>query len=609
MVSGGESHARPSNALAHPLNTPSAPTGRANNAVVYNRHAVHHIPIFQVNLHAEAASQKCLDVITFDGMLNFDRYCERLRANGDGEAKLDMHAAEAMYKDYKLSFHEQNCTLYNILAKWPGVVDDESLTVCGPGTDWDIDRDGINLYRWLVKPALYDTDDQQRAITKACARVFAIANDSKMASPLPKDLSKEALRRWLHKYLQLIRKSKNHSMPETVYVETCVQLLQRIPSIRSELKVLVATWKQSKTFPKNGNVAIEAIMNAVEDILPCEMELLPVNLALDDDEGRLHNLDGQEQGEVNAFQGRLAPRGNDAARGKPRGPSGDKPPSSVYATREKTNPCRHCRCDGCGNQNPSAPASECSAKNKKIPPLEGASRSRLAFLKDMQKVHELFPGTDLTKVNPRAFIASKKDANGKPFLMLLEDGCDGSDQDSYVCFTIVSDQPDEAPALTALHGDAPGDDSSDTFSLIASIAAVTGESRDAIGSSFAFPSAEPSFNTLQGSSSSDDPHKSSDDPPIKVPSPLRDGMPGSLYRGKLLMNPVSPDELFDKNKGGPSMPMMSRLPLRPPGFHERAAESSTSTIPGRELCIDPYGRAEPPPTRRTAIGEVPHLLL
>ena len=179
-----------------------------------------------------------------------------------------------------------------------------------------------------------------------------------------------------------------------------------------------------------------------------------------------------EDPELNFIRGNGPPRHS----GPPRSFSSSKPSSSpdkktpsIYSDKPKTNPCAHCPCKGCPNLDPKAGPENCGARHPELGSKAGASKSEDNFRLDMSRVAALHPTQNLTRVNPRAFLASKRRAAG---LHMIEDGCDGEDQDNYVCALFTD--PENNPAFNAMVDFSDHRFSVEPSSLMDSLALLTG---------------------------------------------------------------------------------------------------------------------------------------
>ena len=293
-------------------------------------------------------------------------------------------------------------TAYNLLVRWPGVLDHGLLeTIQSLGLDTQ--RDGKQLLDLLLEPANAQTEAVQVAYNAQIAKVHSLAYD--LSTPLPFS-SEQPPQAEIVSFLEAYWSAIRHTDPNGVradpktFVKTSLLVLKRIPELKFASEWFLQTF-ESSGFPKLARSFIKSYKERLlTSSLPTISDLIPFDLST----AHSSTLAAMHTGPQ-----RHGGKNLDKNRPPWTRQSSSRPPAANGRPAPRPNACDHCDARGCTGK-PGGPISECaccsSDANYTRFIKKDASESEKKHILLGRKAHATGKRKNLKGVHPRELFAT-----------------------------------------------------------------------------------------------------------------------------------------------------------------------------------------------------------
>ena len=293
-------------------------------------------------------------------------------------------------------------TAYNLLVRWPGVLDHGLLeTIQSLGLDTQ--RDGKQLLDLLLEPANAQTEAVQVAYNAQIAKVHSLAYD--LSTPLPFS-SEQPPQAEIVSFLEAYWSAIRHTDPNGVradpktFVKTSLLVLKRIPELKFASEWFLQTF-ESSGFPKLARSFIKSYKERLlTSSLPTISDLIPFDLST----AHSSTLAAMHTGPQ-----RHGGKNLDRNRPPWTRQSSSRPPAANGRPAPRPNACDHCDARGCTGK-PGGPIAECaccsSDANYTRFIKKDASESEKKHILLGRKAHATGKRKNLKGVHPRELFAT-----------------------------------------------------------------------------------------------------------------------------------------------------------------------------------------------------------
>ena len=238
------------------------------------------IPLWKEHAYAALDDAKVLAATT-DPDLDQDQWLETVLDPAVIRETPKLERQAKYNEEYRAPRVAARRTAYNLLVRWPGVLDHGLLeTIQSLGLDTQ--RDGKQLLDLLLEPANAQTEAVQVAYNAQIAKVHSLAYD--LSTPLPFS-SEQPPQAEIVSFLEAYWSAIRHTDPNGVradpktFVKTSLLVLKRIPELKFASEWFLQTF-ESSGFPKLARSFIKSYKERLlTSSLPTVSDLIPFDLS------------------------------------------------------------------------------------------------------------------------------------------------------------------------------------------------------------------------------------------------------------------------------------------------------------------------------------------